>query len=87
MHRLPDNLPYADAAMLEAVAVALHAVSLVPVAHGQYGALSSEQERSDCSCSKLSASQDVRAYLVTDIDPTRLKLSHELGATETLSGQ
>ena len=36
VHRLPDNLPFAEAAMLEAVAVALHAVSLAPVSSGRY---------------------------------------------------
>src|SRR3954465_842435 len=34
IHRLPDNLSFPEAALLEAVAVALHAVSLVTVARG-----------------------------------------------------
>src|SRR2546430_2177950 len=34
IHRLPDSLSFSDAALLEAVAVALHAVSLVPVVPG-----------------------------------------------------
>src|SRR6266566_6469755 len=32
VYRLPENLSFAEAAMLEAVAVAIHAVSLVPIA-------------------------------------------------------
>src|SRR5437660_11672724 len=31
VYQLPENLPFAEAAMLEAVAVAIHAVSLVPI--------------------------------------------------------
>src|SRR6266403_5884146 len=34
LYRLPESLSFAEAAMLEAVAVAIHAVSLVPVAKG-----------------------------------------------------
>src|SRR5437763_6617499 len=33
-YRLPDNLPFQEAAMLEAVAVELHAVSLAPIKAG-----------------------------------------------------
>ncbi len=80
IHRLPDDLPFADAAMLEAVAVALHAVSLVPVAPGStalvVGAgtigLLLQQALRVAGCARV---------LVTDIDSTRLKLSLELGAT------
>src|SRR6266567_959308 len=34
VHRLPENLSFEEAALLEAVAVALHAVSLISVAPG-----------------------------------------------------
>jgi len=84
VHRLPDNLPYTEAALLEAVAVALHAVSLVPIPSGStalvVGAgtigLLLQQALRVAGCSRV---------FVADVDPTRLKLSHELGATETLS--
>ena len=80
VHRLPDNLPFAEAALLEAVAVALHAVSLVPVNSGDsalvIGAgtigLLLQQALRVAGCSRV---------FVTDIDPTRLNLSAELGAT------
>jgi len=67
------------------VAVALHAVSLVPIAPessalvvgaGTIGLLLQQALRvAGCS----------RVY-VADVDPTRLSLSQELGATATLSG-
>src|SRR5450755_2427725 len=83
IHRLPDSLSFSDAALLEAVAVALHAVSLVPVAPGStalvVGAgtigLLLQQALRVAGCSRV---------FVTDVDPTRLKLSQEIGATATL---
>ena len=86
VHRLPDNLPYAEAALLEAVAVALHAVSLVPIVAGStalvVGAgtigLLLQQALRVAGCSRV---------FVADVDSTRLKLSQELDATETLSAQ
>ena len=84
VHRLPETLSFSEAALLEAVAVALHAVSLVPVAPGStalvVGAgtigLLLQQALRVAGCSRV---------FVTDVDPTRLKLSQELGATATLS--
>jgi L-iditol 2-dehydrogenase len=84
IHRLPETLSFSEAALLEAVAVTLHAVSLVPVAPGStalvVGAgtigLLLQQALRVAGCSRV---------FVTDVDPTRLKLSQELGATVTLA--
>jgi L-iditol 2-dehydrogenase len=83
VHKLPENFAFEEAALLEAVAVALHAVSLVPVAPGStalvVGAgtigLLLQQALRLAGCSRV---------FVADVDPTRLKLSRELGATSTL---
>lgn len=83
VHRLPGNLPFAEAAMLEAVAVALHAVSLATIAPGStalvVGAgtigLLLQQALRVAGCGRV---------LVADVDATRLKLSREFGATATL---
>jgi L-iditol 2-dehydrogenase len=84
IHRLPETLSFSDAALLEAVAVALHAVSLVPVTPrstalvvgaGTIGLLLQQALRV-AGCSRV---------FVTDVDPSRLKLSQALGATATLS--
>ena len=83
VYRLPENLSFAEAAMLEAVAVAIHAVSLVPIAKagsalvigaGTIGLLVQQALRA-AGCPRV---------FVADVDPTRLKLSQELGATATL---
>jgi len=80
---LPDNLSFPEAALLEAVAVALHAVSLVPVAQddtalvvgaGTIGLLV-QQALKAAGCSRV---------FVTDLDETRLALSQKLGATAVL---
>ena len=86
IHRLPENLSFAEAAMLEAVAVALHALSLVPVAAdgtalvvgaGTIGLLLQQALRV-AGCSRV---------FVADVDPTRLKLSLQLRATAALSAE
>jgi L-iditol 2-dehydrogenase len=83
VHRLPENLSFPEAALLEAVAVALHAVSLVPiepsttalvVGAGTIGLLV-QQALAAAGCERV---------FVTDVDPTRLKLSQSLGATAVL---
>lgn len=82
VHRLPDNLSFPEAALLEAVSVALHAVSLVRVRQtdsalvvgaGTIGLLLQQALRV-AGCSRV---------FVADVDPTRLKLSEQLGATAT----
>jgi L-iditol 2-dehydrogenase len=82
VYHLPDNLPFAEAAMLEAVAVALHGVSLAAVQKGNTAlvvgsgtiGLLLQQALRAAGCSHI---------FVTDVDDTRLKLSKELGVTET----
>ena len=86
VHRLPDTLPFAEAALLEAAAVAVHAVSLVPLAAdstalvigaGTIGLLLQQALRA-AGCNRV---------LVADVDETRLERSRRLGATAAfLSG-
>lgn len=83
LHRLPENFQFAQAALLEAVAVALHAVSLVPIAEGSIAlvvgagtiGLLLQQALRVAGCSRV---------FVADVDTTRLQLSMELGATAVL---
>jgi L-iditol 2-dehydrogenase len=82
-YKLPDNLSFQEAAMLEAVAVAMHAVSLVPIqaqtralviGAGTIGLLAQQALRA-AGCARV---------FVADVDSTRLKLSEQLGVTSTL---
>jgi L-iditol 2-dehydrogenase len=86
VYRLPDNLSFVEAAMLEAIAVAVHAVSLAKssagssalvVGAGMIGLLTAQVLRA-AGCSSV---------FVTDIDASRLKLAQTLGATAALSAE
>jgi L-iditol 2-dehydrogenase len=79
LYRLPDNLSFVEAAMLEAVAVAVHAVSLATlspdstalvIGAGMIGLLVTQALRAT-GCARV---------FVADIDATRLKLAKEIGA-------
>jgi len=84
IHKLPDCLAFEDAALLEAVAVALHAVSLATIVPGStalvVGAgtigLLLQQALRVAGCSRV---------FVADPDRTRLTRSEKLGATEVVS--
>ena len=82
VYRLPDSLSFSEAAMLEAVAVAVHAVALSQISSGDaivlgagmIGLLTVQALRA-AGCSTV---------YVADVDASRLKLAKEVGATETL---
>lgn len=83
LYRLPDNFPFAEAAMLEAVAVAIHGVNLAQLAPdstalvigaGTIGILTLQALKA-AGCSKV---------FITDLDAQRLELAGKLGATEIL---
>ena len=79
---LPDNFSFPDAAMLEAVSVALHGVAVTElkgcetalvIGAGMIGLLLLQAAKA-AGCSKV---------YISDIDETRLKLAASLGADET----
>jgi L-iditol 2-dehydrogenase len=84
VHRLPDKMSFSEAAMLEAVSVALHAVSLSNTAAGQtalvIGAgmigLLTLQALRVAGCSQV---------FVADVDASRLQLATSLGAHALLA--
>jgi len=84
VHRLPDNLSFEEAAMLEPLSVALHAVSLAPVQAGDtalvVGAgmigLLLVEVLSTAGCSRIFA---------TDLDQSRLDLARTVGATDVIA--
>jgi L-iditol 2-dehydrogenase len=83
VYSLPDALSYEQAAMIEAVSVAVHAVNLTPlklgdtavvVGAGMIGLLAVQALRL-AGCSRV---------IAVDLEPGRLELARRLGATETL---
>jgi L-iditol 2-dehydrogenase len=83
---LPDNMAFSHAALIEAVSVAVHAVSLtridledtvVVVGAGMIGLLALQAVR---------AAGAGKVYVI-DLDETRLELARSLGATEVLNSR
>ncbi|HMF79561.1 MAG TPA: galactitol-1-phosphate 5-dehydrogenase [Bryobacteraceae bacterium] len=86
LYPLPEAVPFAEAAMVEPLAVAVHAVGLtnvqpgdsaLVVGAGMIGLLVLQVLR-DSKCSRT---------IVVDIDDTRLELATELGATHTINAK
>ncbi len=83
LYHLPANLSFAEAAMLEAASVALHAVrvsevhggeTVLVLGAGMIGLLTLQAARA-AGCARV---------LAADVDETRLKLARKVGADETL---
>jgi L-iditol 2-dehydrogenase len=81
-YQLPENLSFAEAAMLEAVSVALHGVAVsemigretvLVIGAGMIGLLLLQAARA----------AGASFVYISDVDATRLKLAAELGADET----
>ena len=82
-YRLPDNLSFPEAALLEAVSVALHAVSLVRIQPGSSALVVGAGTIGLLIQQALRVAGCSRVY-VTDIDKNRLALSESMGATSVL---
>src|SRR5580698_4618292 len=83
LYRLPDALSFPEAAMLEAVSVALHAVRLselkggetaLVIGAGMIGLLTLQAARAG----------GASRVIVADVDATRLKMAKEMGADEVV---
>jgi L-iditol 2-dehydrogenase len=83
MYSLPENISFDEAAMLEAVSVALHAVQVSEAAGGEtalvigagmIGLLTLQAARA-AGCARV---------LIADVDATRLKLAQQVGGDEIL---
>jgi L-iditol 2-dehydrogenase len=86
LHTLPENVDFTSAAMIEPLAVAVHAVSLAQlpenataavIGAGMIGLLVLQVLR-EAGCQRV---------FVTDIDDSRLQMAKELGAAEVVNGK
>lgn len=86
VYRLPDSLSFDQAAMIEAVSVAVHAVNLTPVTladtavvvgSGMIGLLALQALRL-AGCGRI---------IAVDIDDARLDMARRLGADETVNSR
>ena len=83
LYRLPDAISFPEAAMLEAVSVALHAVRLSPmqdaktalvIGAGMIGLLTMQAAKT-AGCERV---------MIADVDASRLQLAERVGADDTL---
>jgi threonine dehydrogenase-like Zn-dependent dehydrogenase len=81
---LPENMPFSHAALIEAVSVAVHAVSLTPIAledtvvvvgAGMIGLLTMQAARQ----------AGAGRVFAVDVDESRLEMARSLGASETFN--
>lgn len=83
VYRLPESLSFPEAAMLEAVSVALHAVSLSRIPSGQTALVLGAGMIGLLTLQALRVAGCSRVF-VADVDASRLKLATELGASAAL---
>src|SRR5215467_9715840 len=83
LYRLPNEFPFEEAAMLEAVSVALHGVhvtqikggeSALVIGAGMIGLLTAQAARA-AGCTSV---------MIADVDAARLKMAEEVGILDTL---
>ncbi len=83
VHRLPEKLSFAEAAMLEATAVAVHAVALSKISAGDQALVLGAGMIGLLTLQALRAA-GCASVIVADVDASRLKLAEEVGATATV---
>jgi len=83
VYKLPESISFAEAAMLEAVAVAIHAVSLTEISAQSTALVVGAGTIGVLILQALRAAGYKRVF-VSDVDASRLKLAKELGAADIL---
>jgi L-iditol 2-dehydrogenase len=83
VYKLPESISFAEAAMLEAVAVAIHAASLAEISAESTALVVGAGTIGVLILQALRAAGCKRVF-ISDVDATRLKLAKELGATDVL---
>lgn len=84
VYKLPESLSFAEAAMLEAVSVALHAVALSSVEQGR-SALVVGAGMIGLLILQAARAAGSRPVILADLDPTRLQLGTDLGADKVVN--
>jgi L-iditol 2-dehydrogenase len=84
VYRLPDALSFAEASMLEAVAVAVHAVSLAKISRDTTALVVGAGTIGLLTLQALKAA-GCKQVLIADVDDSRLALAETLGATEIMN--
>jgi L-iditol 2-dehydrogenase len=83
LYRLPDNVTFEQAALVEAVSVAVHAVRRTPLASDSKAAVIGTGMIGLLIVQVLKA-QGCASIIAIDIDESRLEMARRFGATETI---
>ncbi|HEU5080967.1 MAG TPA: galactitol-1-phosphate 5-dehydrogenase [Opitutaceae bacterium] len=83
LYRLPDGMPYPHAAMVEPVSIAIHAVQRVRLAATDVAVVVGSGMIGLFVVQALRWA-GAKRIIAVDLDPRRLELARELGATDTL---
>ncbi len=85
-YALPEKMPFAHAALIEAVSVAVHGASLTPIEPGDTAVVVGAGM---IGLLTLQAAREAGAgrVFVCDVDDTRLEMARSLGATETFNSK
>src|ERR1700730_3748647 len=83
VYKLPESISFAEAAMLEAVAVAIHAVSLAAIS-GETTALVVGAGTIGVLILQALRAVGCHRVLVSDVDAPRLEVAEEIGAVDVL---
>lgn len=83
MYPLPASFPFEEAAMLEAVSVAMHGVKVSPIAGGETALVIGAGMIGLLTLQAAKAAGCARVF-ISDVDETRLNLARQIGADEVL---
>lgn len=86
VHRLPQTIPFPEAAMIEPLAVAVHAVSLADVPENGTALIVGAGMIGLLVLQALRQAGCLRVY-VADVDDSRLELAKRLGATNVINAK
>jgi len=84
VYRLPDSFPYEHAALIEAVSIGVHAVSITPVKLGDAAVIVGAGMIGSVTLQAAKAAGCTRVICV-DVDDSKLARAKEIGATDVLN--
>ena len=85
-YALPDTMPFAYAALIEAASVAVHGASLTPLEPGDAAVVVGAGMIGLLTLQAIREAGAERVFVV-DVDDTRLEMARGLGATETFNSK
>jgi L-iditol 2-dehydrogenase len=85
-YALPESMPFAHAALIEAASVAVHGASLTPIEPGDTAVVIGAGMIGLLTLQAARQAGAQRVFVV-DLDDTRLKMASDLGATETFNSK